>query len=149
MQQVCFQRRSSSFLSRLHDRRFMSQAGRTRYFARSARRGEEKIFIFLFPSPRSCHAPREISRSPRLAHKAPVMQANFSQTCIPYWLAHTLQNGNIFSSTSYPYARTMSVKPRADQTWNIFVLEFYISISAVQTSLLQVKGKFTPEGLLR
>ena len=26
----------------LHDRRFMSQAGRTRYFARSARRGEEK-----------------------------------------------------------------------------------------------------------
>ena len=32
----------------------MSQAGRTR----------------------SCRAPREISRSPRLAHKAPVMQAN-------------------------------------------------------------------------
>ena len=62
-----------SFLS-LHDRRFMSQAGRTRYFARSAtwarsaRRGEEK----LFPSSR---ATREISRSPHLAHKAPVMQA--------------------------------------------------------------------------
>ena len=35
-------------------------------------------FIFLFPSSRasrSCGAPREISRSPRLAHKAPVMQA--------------------------------------------------------------------------
>ena len=34
--------------------------------------------IFLFPSSRasrSCRAPREISRSPRLAHKAPVMQA--------------------------------------------------------------------------
>ena len=29
-------------------------------------------FIFLL---RSCRAPREISRSPRLAHKAPVMQA--------------------------------------------------------------------------
>ena len=36
------------------------------------------FFIFLFPSSRasrSCRAPREISRSPRLAHKAPVMQA--------------------------------------------------------------------------
>ena len=35
-------------------------------------------FIFLFPSSRasrSCRAPREISRSPRLAHKVPVMQA--------------------------------------------------------------------------
>ena len=65
----------------------MSQAGRTRYFARSAtrarsaRRGKEKnifLYIFLFPSSRasrSCRAPREISRSPRLAHKAPVMQA--------------------------------------------------------------------------
>ena len=41
-----------------------------------------RIFIFLFPSSRasrSCHAPREISRSPRLAHKAPVMQAIFQQ----------------------------------------------------------------------
>ena len=50
----------------------MSQAGRTRYFA--------PAFIFLFPSSRasrSCRAPREISRSPRLAHKAPVMQAMF------------------------------------------------------------------------
>ena len=54
----------------LHDRRFMSLAGRTRYFPLS--------FSFLFPSScasRSCRAPREISRSPRLAHKAPVMQA--------------------------------------------------------------------------
>ena len=37
-------------------------------------------FIFLFPSSRasrSCRAPREISRSLRLAHKAPVMQAKF------------------------------------------------------------------------
>ena len=36
-------------------------------------------FIFLFPSSRalhSCRAPLEISRSPRLAYKAPVMQAN-------------------------------------------------------------------------
>ena len=51
----------------------MSQEGRTQYFAfeilRS--RGEEKNT--LFPS---CRAPREISRSPRLAQKAPVMQAN-------------------------------------------------------------------------
>ena len=43
--------------------------------------GKRKIkrrFIFLFLSSRalcSCSAPREISRSPRLAHKAPVMQA--------------------------------------------------------------------------
>ena len=34
----------------------------------------DRRFIFLFPSSR---APREISRSPRLAHKAPVMQAMF------------------------------------------------------------------------
>ena len=32
-------------------------------------------FIFLFPL---CHAPREISRLPRLAHKAPVMQATIT-----------------------------------------------------------------------
>ena len=42
----------------LHDRRFMSQAGRTRYFARSAtrarsaRRGEEKNKALFFSSPR-------------------------------------------------------------------------------------------------
>ena len=39
---------------------------------------EVACIIFLFPSSRasrSCRAPREISRSPRLAHKAPVMQA--------------------------------------------------------------------------
>ena len=60
----------------LHDRRFMSQAGRTRYFAQSTTRarsarpgGERKIS-------RSCRAPCEISRSPRLAHKVPVMQAS-------------------------------------------------------------------------
>ena len=57
----------------------MSQVGRTRYFARKAtrarcaRRGKEKNKAFLFPS--SSLAPREISRSPRLAHKAPVMPA--------------------------------------------------------------------------
>ena len=63
----------------------MGQVGRTRYFARRAkrarcaRRGKEKNKAFLFPSSsrasRSCRAPREISRSPRLAHKAPVMPA--------------------------------------------------------------------------
>ena len=45
----------------------------------------EYQFIFLFHSSRSsrlCRAPREISRSPRLAHKAPVMQANTSVTHI-------------------------------------------------------------------
>ena len=36
----------------LHDRRFMSQAGRTRYFARSARPGEEKNKDLFFSSPR-------------------------------------------------------------------------------------------------
>ena len=46
-------------------------------------------FIFLFPSSRasrSCRAPREISRSPRLAHKAPVMQAIQIEMCI-FWRA--------------------------------------------------------------
>ena len=41
----------------------------------------DRRFIFLLPSSRaspSCRAPREISRSPRLAHKAPVMQAKLS-----------------------------------------------------------------------
>ena len=32
---------------------------------------------FYEPSGAFCRAPREISRSPRLAHKAPVMQASF------------------------------------------------------------------------
>ena len=50
----------------------MSQVGRTRCFARSARRGEEKNQAFLVPSSRASH---EISRSPRLPHKALVMQA--------------------------------------------------------------------------
>ena len=30
---------------------------------------------------RSCRAPREISRSPHLAHKAPVMQASRAERC--------------------------------------------------------------------
>ena len=41
----------------------------------------DRRFIFLFPSSRasrSYRAPREISRSPRLAHKAPVMQASLN-----------------------------------------------------------------------
>ena len=45
----------------------------------------KRRFIFLFPSSRasrSCRAPRQISRSPRLAHKAPVMQAMFRQTVV-------------------------------------------------------------------
>ena len=36
----------------LHDRRFMSQAGRTRYFARSARRGKEKNKALFFSTSR-------------------------------------------------------------------------------------------------
>ena len=48
----------------LHQLSYIRSAGRTRYFPRSATRA--------LPSSR---APREISRSPRLAHKAPVMQA--------------------------------------------------------------------------
>ena len=48
---------------------------------REARDEEKrKILSFISPFPlsrasRSCRAPREIARSPRLAHKAPVMQA--------------------------------------------------------------------------
>ena len=49
-------------LGSLHGKRFMSQAGRTRYFEGTRR---------------SCRGPREISRSSRFAHKAPVMQARF------------------------------------------------------------------------
>ena len=47
----------------LHDRRFMSQAGRTRYFARSARPREEKIYSSprLALRARVAHL-REISR---------------------------------------------------------------------------------------
>ena len=64
----------------------MSQAGRTRYFARSATgaRSARRGGIFLSTSSRalrSCRAPREISRSSRLAHKAPVMQARLRKDC--------------------------------------------------------------------
>ena len=52
---------TSDFPCSLHDRRFMSQAGRT---SRASR---------------SCRAQREISRSPRFAHKTPVMQAIFRE----------------------------------------------------------------------
>ena len=61
----------------------MSQAGRTRYFARSAtrarsaRRGEESRGE---GASRSCGASRQISRSPCLAHKAPVVQAYIGVT---------------------------------------------------------------------
>ena len=58
-------------LGSLHYRRFMSQAGRTPYFARSATQAREEGTC------RSCLEPREISLSPRLAHKAPVVQARF------------------------------------------------------------------------
>ena len=47
---------------------YIRSAGRTRYFARSATRA--------LPSSRAL---REISRSPRLSHKAPVMQADHRQ----------------------------------------------------------------------
>ena len=50
----------------LRNRHFMSQARRTRHFARSAKR-----VLHLF------RAPRKMSRSPRLDHEAPVMQARF------------------------------------------------------------------------
>ena len=69
----------------LHNRRFLSQARRTRHFARSAtraRRGEEKLYSFS--SPRlarvALRASREMPRSPRLAQKPPVMQANNTLT---------------------------------------------------------------------
>ena len=52
------------------------QARRTRHFARSARREEEnqeENASHLF------RASRKIPRSPRLAHKAPVMQARIGE----------------------------------------------------------------------
>ena len=71
----------------LHDRPFMSQAGRKRYFARSAarargaRRGKEKnkaLFLFLFPS-----------SSPRLALRARfALRANYRVR--PAWLIKRL-----------------------------------------------------------
>ena len=42
----------------MHNRRFMSRAGLTRYFARNARRGEEKNKASFFSSPRL--APRTL-----------------------------------------------------------------------------------------
>ena len=63
----------------------------------------DRRFIFLFPSSRasrSYRAPREISRSPRLAHKAPVMQAiqDMAQSSVFYkldlkWGYHQLELG--------------------------------------------------------
>ena len=57
---------------------FITRSSPTTTTTTWGRKEEEKV-IFLFPSSRasrSCRAPREISRSPRLAaHKAPVRQA--------------------------------------------------------------------------
>ena len=60
--------------SSLHNRRFRRQARRTQHFARSAKR----VGSVLLHSSRASHSfrtSRKIPRSPRLAHKAPVMQA--------------------------------------------------------------------------
>ena len=59
-----------------------------------------RCFIFLFPSSRAsrtCRAPREISHSPRLAHKAPVMQPS-----LPRYLHqhHTIAYKNSFAADS-------------------------------------------------
>ena len=53
---------------------------------RETREREKNNNVFLFPSScasRSCRAPGEIWRSPRLAHKAPVMQANLAGYRLP------------------------------------------------------------------
>ena len=72
----------------LYNRRFMSLARRTRYFqqrarrARIAKRGKKKKisqkYFFLLPSSR---ASRKMPRLPRLANKAPVMQARITMNC--------------------------------------------------------------------
>ena len=69
----------------LYNRRFMSLARRTRYFAQRARRSriakrgkKKKIsqkYFLLLPSSR---ASRKMPRLPRLANKAPVMQARIT-----------------------------------------------------------------------
>ena len=59
----------------LHNRRFASQVRRTRHFARSSRRAR------FFYSPLVSRLPlvsRKMPRSPLLAYKAPVVQANFT-----------------------------------------------------------------------
>ena len=74
----------------------MSQVGEhnisrgARHVCEARDEGKRKIkaFIFLLPSShasRSCRVPREISRSPRLAHKAPVMQAKHFKTYCTRW----------------------------------------------------------------
>ena len=61
---------------------FLSQARRTRQFARSARRA--LIATLLLPSSR---ASRKMQRSPCLAHKAPVMQARSRAIFVsPEWI---------------------------------------------------------------
>ena len=71
--------KQTRFAASLHNRRFLSQARRTRHFARSARRGEEKKNKTLFFLLSSFRAARKMPLSPRLAHKAPVMQAILQQ----------------------------------------------------------------------
>jgi len=64
----------------------------------------DRRFIFLFPSSRasrSCRAPREISRSPRFAHKAPVMQAMGIET--------------IFAEIMYPPRRFLVASLKINQ----------------------------------
>ena len=70
---------------------------------------------FLFPSSR---APREISRSPRLAHKAPVMQAKmFSQRKSTRYSRHECRSNvkfNVFSSKNLHIPCTTEPKSNFD-----------------------------------
>ena len=59
----------------LHNRRFASQVRRTRHFARSSRRAR---FFYSPLVSRLSLVSRKMPRSPLLAYKAPVVQANFT-----------------------------------------------------------------------
>ena len=91
----------------------MCQARRTRHFARgakrvrSARRGEEN-------ASHSFRASRKMLRSPRAAHKAPVMQAIIGEDEKTFALDQELK---LFAFGKYV---TLFLVPRQECNWNSF-----------------------------
>ena len=96
-----------------------------------AKRGEHDVShgarheraIFLFPSSRasrSCRAPREISRSPRLAHKVPVMQAK-GLGKLGNIVAETLLRMQMFPSLAARETCVAETNFAARKTKNVFV----------------------------
>ena len=101
-------------------------------------------FIFLFPSSRtsrSCRAPREISRSPRLAHKAPVMQATTSQAARPNVEAHSYVASHAGVFRGWDEKRAPPKTPALEATW-------FITYHLLSTLVSLIPGASIPNSFI-